>query len=129
MPGWHPPLPAGAPFSAGAVWHRPQVAEVELGHLAAEVLAGHEVDHGVLTGEDPAEGGLVGGGLEAAEGPGYAGICVRANRQPLVVTIEGAQYGGRCLADRGVGTGVGGVGRGNRERVPAGVADDVRVTG
>ena len=101
--------------SARVGWRRPEVAEHEAGHAVAELLAGHEVDHGVLTGEDPAEGGFVGGGLEAAEGPGYAGIRVRANRQPLVVTIEGAEYGGRCLADRGVGAGVGGVGRGNRD--------------
>src|SRR6185437_17034214 len=109
-----------APTSARVGWRRPEVVEHEAGHVVAELLAGHEVDHGVLPGEDPAERGLVGGGLEAAEGPGYAGIRVRANRKPLAVTIEGAEHGGRGLADRGVGAGVGGVGRGNRERVPCG---------
>jgi hypothetical protein len=63
-----------APTSARVGWRRPEVVEHEAGHVAAELLAGHEVDHGVLTGEDPAEGGFVGGGLEAAEGPGYPGI-------------------------------------------------------
>src|SRR5580700_5115266 len=110
-----------APTSARADWRRPEVVEHEAGDAVAELLAGHEVDDGVLPGEDPAECGLVGGGLEAAEGPGYAGIRVRAHRQPLVVTIEGTEHRGRSLADRGVGAGVGGVGRGNRKRVPAGV--------
>jgi len=89
---WHPPLPDGAPLSAGAVWRGAQVAEVELGHLVAEVLAGYEVDHGVLAGEEPAEGGLVGGGLEAAEGPGDAGVPVGGDGQVLVA--------GRCCVKR-----------------------------
>jgi hypothetical protein len=65
-----------APASARAGWRRPEAVEHEVGDVAAELLTGHEVDHGVLPGEDPAECGLVGGGLEAAEGPGHAGICV-----------------------------------------------------
>src|SRR5690242_20793436 len=44
-------------------------SERELGHLVPEALAGHEVDHGVLAGVEPAEGGFVGGGLEAVKGP------------------------------------------------------------
>ena len=76
-----------APTSARAGGRRPEVVEHELGDVTAELLAGHEVDDGVLPGEDPAECGLVGGGLEAAEAPDYAGICVRAHCQPLVVTI------------------------------------------
>src|SRR5689334_24457289 len=80
--------PCGAPFSAGAVWRRPQLVERELGHLVPEALAGHEVDHGVLAGEEPAEGCLVGGGLEAAEGPGDAGVSVGGDGQVLVVAVE-----------------------------------------
>ena len=56
-----------APTSARVGWRRPEVVEHEVGDVVAELLAGHEVDHGVLPGEDPAECGLVGGGLEAAE--------------------------------------------------------------
>ena len=78
----------GCGFSARARWRRPEVAEHELGDLAAELLAGHQVDHGVLPGEDPAEGCLVGCRLEAAERPGHAGITVRADDQLLVVTTE-----------------------------------------
>jgi hypothetical protein len=48
-----PPLPRGAALSARARWRRPEVAEHELGDLAAELLAGHQVDHGVLAGEEP----------------------------------------------------------------------------
>jgi len=68
--------PAGAALSARARWRRPEVAEHELGDLAAELLAGYQVDHGVLPGENPAERRLVGCRLEAAEGPGHAGITV-----------------------------------------------------
>src|SRR5260221_5357548 len=112
-------------------WSRPQVAEHELGHLAAELLAGHEVDHGVLPGEEPAECCLVGGRLEAVEGPGDAWISVRCHGQLLVVAVEGAKDGCRCFADGRVRAGIGRIGRGDREREPrwvagnAGVADRV----
>jgi hypothetical protein len=36
------------------------VAEHEVTTMAAELPAGHKVDHGVLTGEDPAERCLAG---------------------------------------------------------------------
>ena len=36
-----------APTSARVGWRRPEVVEHEAGHVAAELLAGHEVDHGV----------------------------------------------------------------------------------
>src|SRR6266705_1126135 len=94
--------------SAQADWRWP---------VAAELLAGHEVDHGVLTGEEPAERRLAGCRLEAAEGPGHAGISVRADSELLVVTVEGAENGCRGLADGRMGAGVGRVGRGDRERV------------
>src|SRR4029077_17477657 len=79
MRGRHPPLPRLWAFLARAVRCRAEVAEHEVANLAAEFLAGHEVDHGVLTGEEPAERCLVGCRLEAAEGPGHAGISVRAD--------------------------------------------------
>jgi hypothetical protein len=54
---------------AGAV---PEVAEPEVARMAAELPA--KVDHGVLTGEDPAKRSLAGCRLEAAEAPDHAGI-------------------------------------------------------
>src|SRR6266516_6056489 len=99
MPGKASTAPAGAPFSACAVWRGPQVGEVELGHVVAEVLAGHEVDHGVLAGEEPAEGCLAGGGLEAAEGPGDAWVSVGGDGQLLVAGVEGGEDGRGCVAD------------------------------
>src|SRR5690242_18437838 len=102
-PGVASTAPRWSASSAGASWRRPQVAEVELSHLAAEVLAGDEVDHGVLAGEDPAEGGLVGGGLEAVKGPGDARVPIRGDGQPLVAAVEGSQHGRGRLADGRVG--------------------------
>src|SRR6266566_7160718 len=96
-----------APSSARAGSRRPEVVEHEVGNLMAELLAGHEVDHGVIPGEDPAERGFVGCRLEAVEGPRHAGISVRTDGQRLAVTVEGAQNGGRRLADGRVGAGVG----------------------
>ena len=48
------------------------VAEPEVASMAAELPT--KVDHGVLTGEDPAERSLAGCRLEAAEAPDHAGI-------------------------------------------------------
>jgi hypothetical protein len=50
------------------------VAEHEAASMAAELPAGHKVDHGVLTGEDPAKRCLAGCRHDAAEGPDHAGI-------------------------------------------------------
>jgi hypothetical protein len=36
------------------------VTEHEAANVVAKLLAGHEVDHGALPGEEPAERGLVG---------------------------------------------------------------------
>jgi hypothetical protein len=45
-------------------WRRAEVVEHEVADVAAELLPGHEVDHGVLPGEKPAERCLVGGRLD-----------------------------------------------------------------
>ena len=62
----------------------PEVAEPEVASMAAELPA--KVDHGVLTGEDPAKRSLAGCRLEAAEVPDHAGISVRTDGQLPVVT-------------------------------------------
>jgi hypothetical protein len=69
----------------------PEVAEPEVASMAAELPA--KVDHGVLTGEDPAKRSLAGCRLEAAEVPDHAGISVRTAGQLPVVTVKGSEYG------------------------------------
>src|SRR5690242_2188461 len=93
-------------------------------HLTAEPLAGLVVEPGVLPGEDAAEPGLVRGGLEAAEGPGDA---VERDRQVYPGSVEGAEHGGRGLADGAVRARVRRVGRGDGQRVPVLVPPDGRV--
>jgi hypothetical protein len=67
--GWHPPLPRVCAVVSGRRLAR-EVAEHQPGDLAPKVLAGVEVDHGVLPGDEPAERGLVGRRLEAVKVPG-----------------------------------------------------------
>ena len=69
----------------------PEVAEPEVASMAAELPA--KVDHGVLTGEDPAKRSLAGCRLEAAEVPDHAGISVRTAGQLPVVTVKGSENG------------------------------------
>jgi len=54
-----------AAASAGAGWRRPEVVEHEVANVAAELLAGHEVDHGVLPGENPVRAPRTAGAQEA----------------------------------------------------------------
>ena len=68
-----------------------EVAEPEVASMAAELPA--KVDHGVLTGEDPAKRSLAGCRLEAAEVPDHAGISVRTAGQLPVVTVKGSENG------------------------------------
>jgi hypothetical protein len=70
-----------------------EVAEHEVASMAAELPAGYKVDHGVLTGEDPAKRSLAGCRLEAAEAPDHAGISVRTDGQLPVVTAKGSENG------------------------------------
>jgi hypothetical protein len=68
-----------------------EVAEPEVASMAAELPA--KVDHGVLTGKDPAKRSLAGCRLEAAEAPDHAGISVRTDGQLPVVTVKGSENG------------------------------------
>ena len=76
----HPPRPEWRENGRGKLLG---VAEHEAGHLRAQPLAGNVVEAGVLAGEDPAEAGFVGGGLESRELRAMPGIPT-----DVTVTVE-----------------------------------------
>src|SRR5690242_8574347 len=118
--------PTGERGSAGLGQTSSEVVKDEVGDPSAEDLAGLVVEPGVLAGEDAAEPGLVRGGLETAERPGDV---AQGYGQVLVLAVESGEHGGRGLADGAVGSRVGRVSRGNRERVPVRVPHDAGIAG